>query len=149
MHSLTFVNDKLTIFSPKNRIVVEFANVPLVTLRTVGDTGEVYKTVQPKDRIEVKSVELNGQNGRSTPRCESSLSFLTQFSVVDKLIGQYLYCEYWVSEVCTTFIKGYIEEHGILRAFVQWTECFESTKTMSIDPAKQEIHISKDPQVSN
>ena len=43
--------------------------------------------------------------------------------------------------MCNTFIKGYIEEHGILRAFVQWTECFESTMTMSIDPAKQEITI--------
>ena len=186
-YSLTFVREKLTIYFPSNnKMEVEFANVARVSLLPDGETGEVYKTVQQidpievesvalndqkvtsqefktgvrsagetdstvqqKDAIEVKSVELNGQNGRSTPRCESSLSFLTQFSVVDKLIGQYLYCEVYVSEVCTNFIKGYIEEHGILRAFVQWTECFESTKTMSIDPAKQEIHISKDPQVSN
>ena len=142
MYSLTFVDGKLTIFSPNDNIEVEFANVAPVSLQTDGETGEVYTTVQQKDPIEVKSVELNGQNG--TPRCESSKSFLIQLSVVQYLIGLYTSCmtihmreaeEIW----CNTFIKGYIEEHGILRAFVQWTECFESTKAMSIDPEQQEI----------
>ena len=140
MYSLTFVDNKLTIYSPTDKIEVEFANVAPVLLLTDGDTGEVYTTVQQKDPIEVKSVELNGQNG--TPRCESSLRFLTQLSFVEYLIKQLSFlCIGHPQNWCYTFLKGYIEEHGILRAFVQWTECFESTKAMSIDPEQQEITI--------
>ena len=156
MHSLTFADDTLTIFSSENKIEVKVAGVPAVKLVTDGETGEVYATVQQKNPIEVKSVMLNGQT--VTPQ-----EFKTEFQVAgetdfctNSFLSQLLYTEiismysnstgqcreYW--ELCLLSMP-FVENHATaLGAFVEWTGCFESMMTISGDPKKQgNPHISR------
>lgn len=138
-YSLTFVHKKLTIYFPSNnKIEVEFANVAPVSLRTVGDTREVYKTVQQIDPIEVKSVALNDQKVTSQEFKTGVLSAGETDFCTSSFLTQLLGFEFVLRPVQHVWLY---EEDGILRAFVEWTGCFESTMTMSIDPAKQEITI--------
>ena len=156
MHSLTFADDTLTIFSSENKIEVKVAGVPAVKLVTDGETGEVYATVQQKNPIEVKSIMLNGQT--VTPQ-----EFKTEFQVAgetnfctNSFLSQLLYTEiismysnstgqcreYW--ELCLLSMP-FVENHATaLGAFVEWTGCFESMMTISGDPKKQgNPHISR------
>lgn len=165
LHSLTFVDDKLTIYSQNNKIEVKVAGVAPVRLVTDGDTREVYKTVQQKDSIEVERVMLNGQVvtpqefktefqvAGETDFCTSS--FLSQLLYIDVVSMYYRHCPWWDWELCLlslllSLLWPFVENHATaLGAFVEWTGCFESMMTISGDLAKQEIHIYPEPQVSN
>ena len=161
-HSLTFVDDKLTFFSPNNnKIEVEFANVPTVKLRTGVDTREVYKTVQQKSQIEIKRVMLNGQQVTATEfKTEFQVAGETDFCTISFLsqLRVFLLCAYYdfvgashreLRFKISRIILTEIEEHiGSLEAFVQWTGCFGSPMIISGDLKNKEFVIYPAPQVS-